>query len=256
MKGGTCSLRAHLQASAWEDNVSLPNEEVHFFDEEEDFARGPSYYASWFQWSEHWDPPDMIGDVTPSYLYVPSAIPRLKQLLPHARIVVLLRNPITRAVSHHNHDLDKGREVGTLLARFRGELGIREGSALSPLPQSRADAFRRGLYADQLQRLLSCFPASQLLVVVSERYRAEPRRELRRIRSFLGLGPGLESQEAPAEFHVRATPDGHGYVEQLQSTSPLRQTLREFYGRDVLRLRALLGDPIPEWSADFGAPLA
>ena len=44
----------------------------------------------------------------------------------------------------------------------------------------RADAFARGFYALQLERVLRHFPASQILVAVSERFRAAPRRELQR----------------------------------------------------------------------------
>ena len=90
MKGGTCSLRHHLCATAWEDNLSLPWSEVHFFDDDKEHARGAAYYASWFQW-EGWSP-RFVGAITPSYLYMPVVVPRLHQLVPHAKLVVMLRN--------------------------------------------------------------------------------------------------------------------------------------------------------------------
>ena len=120
MKAGTCSLRSQLQWLGHGQDFFLPNQELHYFDEDEEFEKGAAYYSSWFcdaAWAD-WGP-KTIGDVTPSYMYLPKAMPRIAELLPHARIVVLLRNPINRAVSHHNHDLSKGRDVGTLQERWQ-----------------------------------------------------------------------------------------------------------------------------------------
>merc|ERR1719323_2015869 len=100
MKCGTCALRSHLKAKEWEDGLALPWQEPHFFDEAEEFQRGPAHYASWFGWGYSWHPPSVVGDITPSYLYIPEAVPRIRRLVPHAKLVVLLRNPVDRAVSH------------------------------------------------------------------------------------------------------------------------------------------------------------
>ncbi|CAE7254048.1 HS3ST6 [Symbiodinium sp. KB8] len=232
MKSGTCSLRAQLQWMANGDDLSLPSQELHFFDEDEEWARGPAYYASWFEDCS------MIGDVTPSYLYIPAAIERLADQLPQAQLVVLLRNPIARAVSHQNHDHDKNRPVGSLSQRYQKEM------ASYGSPPSRSDAFRRGLYAEQMERLLHFFPADQVLVIIAERYRKQPEKELRRIRAFLGLKSVWFPAEALMEEHVRPE-----YSELL--SAPLREELRRFYAADVQHLRGLLGDPLKDWDADF-----
>ena len=204
MKSGTCSLRGQLQWMAYWDDLSLPSQELHFFDEDEEWARGPAYYASWFEDCS------IIGDVTPSYLYIPAAIERLADQLPQAQLVVLLRNPIARAVSHQNHDHDKDRPVGSLSERYQHEMA-NYGS-----PPSRWDAFRRGLYAEQIERLLQFFPADQVLVIIAERFRKQPERELRRVRAFLGLESVRVPAEALMEEHVR-----YEYSEVL--SAPLRE---------------------------------
>lgn len=187
MKSGTCALRCHLRASTWEDNSCIPVQELHFFDDDEEFSKGAAHYKSWFEWGEHWPPPNVIGDITPSYLYIPEALPRLRKLVPHARLVVILRNPVERFASQHNHDLAKGRPVGSMRERLRRELLAAESRA--DRKPALSDAFARGLYGSQLRRLLDVFPRGQLLAVISERYRRSPLPQLRRIRAFLGLDP-------------------------------------------------------------------
>jgi len=237
MKGGTCSMRAQLQALEKPLRLSLPTQEPHFFDNDEEFALGASHYAKWFDWNC-----EMIGDVTPSYMYLPKALLRLRQYLPQAKLIVLLRNPIGRAVSHHNHDLSKCRKVGSLEERWTREMLQ---AAAEP---SRSDAFRRGFYSEQLERILQHYPKEQVLVLISERCRQDPLQHLKLVANFLGL------QEVPwlsphifAEQHVRKW-----YWEE--PSHHLREKLQHFYGREVQRLRGLLGDALPEWDNDFRLP--
>lgn len=84
----------------------------------------------------------------------------------------------------------------------------------------------------------------QVLVIIAERYRKQPEKELRRIRAFLGLKSVWFPAEALMEEHVRPE-----YSELL--SAPLREELRRFYAADVQHLRGLLGDPLKDWDADF-----
>ena len=77
-----------------------------------------------------------------------------------------------------------------------------------------------------------------MLVVVSERYRADPWAGLRRVRHFLGM-PDRLPDELP-ERHVSA-----GYSEILSEADTAR--LRDLYAPDVAALKHLLGDALPEW---------
>ena len=45
-------------------------------------------------------------EVTASYLHIPGAACRIKQVLPDARFVVVLRDPVMRALSHYNMEWD------------------------------------------------------------------------------------------------------------------------------------------------------
>ena len=44
-------------------------------------------------------------EVTASYLHIPGAACRIKKLMPHAKFVVVLRDPVARALSHYNMEV-------------------------------------------------------------------------------------------------------------------------------------------------------
>jgi hypothetical protein len=240
MKCGTCALRQHLHDTSWswEDRLSMAWDELHFFDNDESFAKGASHYAQHFK-QPHWrNEVRYIGEITPSYLYVPEAIARIKGLLPHAKLIVMLRNPIDRALSQQNHDLRKQRQKPPLLARCLEDINRRKQGQRASL----SDVFARGLYHEQLQRLLKHFPRDQIKVVISERYRKDPFAELCEIRNFLGLT--ITAPMPLEEKHVGK------YVELLSVQE--RATLCDMYADDVSALKSLLDDTLPEWT-DFQA---
>lgn len=126
------------------------------------------------------------GESTPFYLYSRDAQRRIKALIPGARMIVVLRDPVERAHSNWTHLWSAGLDpVGDFLhACAREEERAAAGWA---------DFWRYtglGMYGQQLAHLYSVFPASQVLVF---RYRSlitDPARTLDRVCSFLGVQTG------------------------------------------------------------------
>lgn len=54
--------------------------------------------------------PFITGEASPYYLYHPHAPARAYKIIPNARIIVLLRNPIDRAYSDYQHTRKDGFE--------------------------------------------------------------------------------------------------------------------------------------------------
>ena len=115
-------------------------------------------------------------------------------MLPEARLVAILRNPVDRAFSHYQHERALGREllsfedaVAREDERMRGEV---ERMLADPSYFSHAwwnyTYVARGRYAEQLERWLAVFPREQLLVVPSEDLLLEPERTHARVLEFLG----------------------------------------------------------------------
>ncbi|HUA29540.1 MAG TPA: sulfotransferase [Streptosporangiaceae bacterium] len=141
------------------------------------------------------------GESTPFYLYNREAQLRIRALIPHARLVVILRDPVERAHSNWTHLWSAGLDpVGDfVLACAQEQERIEAGWA---------DFWRYtalGRYGEQLEHLYSVFPREQVLVF---RYRAlieSPAQVLDRICAFLGVPQGVVT-ELPRE-NVTAHPD-------------------------------------------------
>jgi len=52
----------------------------------------------------------LTGEATPRYMIHPHALNRIKKILPKAKFIILLRNPIDRAFSHYNMNFRNGYE--------------------------------------------------------------------------------------------------------------------------------------------------
>jgi hypothetical protein len=86
--------------------------ELHFFDNK--FAEGVRWYRRCFSEGKHVDGHRTItGEASPSYLFDQQVPERMAQIVPEARLIALLRNPVDRAYSLP--DGGEAREGGTEL---------------------------------------------------------------------------------------------------------------------------------------------
>ena len=107
-KGGTSSFHFLLK-SGWHDDVQMNSgeKEIHYFSWDENFRKGPLVYQQRFDGSGDRlgvcsDETKTRGEVSATYLDYPKAAERAAQLLPSAKIVILLREPTSRLVSSFN----------------------------------------------------------------------------------------------------------------------------------------------------------
>lgn len=151
--------------------VYLPErrKEVHFFDLHH--ARGPGWYAGFFPDGDAARRYGAIGEVTPSYLFDPAVPARVGALLPDARLIAILRDPVERCRSHHG-------------------LAVRdaaEGRPLDAYLEANPEVIERGFYGRQLARFLARFPRERVLVLIHERAVRDPAATARSLASFLGV---------------------------------------------------------------------
>lgn len=189
-KAGTTALYAYLR---WHPGVTGPSwKEVSFFDRH--WWRGVAWYRGQFPLRARGR---LAGEASPSYLFHPLAPERVRAVVPEAKLVVLVRNPVDRAYSHYQHEVALGREPlafeDALAAedeRTRGEV---ERIVADPRAFSHAwwdhTYVARGRYAEQLERWLAVFDREQLLVVRSEDLGGRPAETYAEVLSFLGAAP-------------------------------------------------------------------
>lgn len=116
-----------------------------------------------------------IGEATPHYLIYPHVAERIRGLLPEAKLIASLRNPIDRSYSVYQMNL---RNQGT-------NAGVAYAEALA------SDANLRETYADKLEAYFTRFPKEQIRVVLLDDLEAKPEAVVRRLFEFLGVDPGF-----------------------------------------------------------------
>ena len=234
MKCGTSSLHNYL---AQHPGVIAPlRKEVHYFDLHYD--EGELWYRANFARSGE---PGLNLDSSPYYLAHPLAPQRAHALVPNARLIVLLRDPVRRAYSHYWHERDKQRETLPFEEAIAAEptrLGDDEQRlARGEIRHSRAHQhfgyLARGRYAEQLERWWQVYPREQTLVLRFEDLAREPMSVLGRTLDFLGL-PRVERVRLEAR-NVRK------YPPMDPATS---DRLRDYFAPHDARLQALLGDSV------------
>lgn len=233
MKSGTSSLHHYLTQHA---QVIAPlRKEVHYFDL--NLSQGESWYRANFGREGE---SGLNLDSSPYYLFHPCVPQRAQALLPGARLIVLLRDPVRRAYSHYWHGRDKGREPLAFEDAIDAEPERieRDHARLASGEIERSEAHQyfsylaRGRYAEQLRRWLQCYPREQLLVLRFEDLAREPLPVLNRTLGWLGLPP-----MASARLEARNT---RRYPPMAPATAA---RLREYFAPHNAELESLLGEP-------------
>ncbi len=147
-------------------------------------------------------PPEALrGESTPFYLYDRAAQRRIRAVIPKARLIVVLRDPVERAHSNWTHLWSAGLDpIGDVVSAC-GEERRRIAAGWAPFWHY----VSLGRYGEQLEHLFTLFPKDQVLVF---RYRDlvdRPADTLDRICLFLGVESGILT-EVPRE-NVTAHPD-------------------------------------------------
>lgn len=219
-KGGTTTLQRLLERhpGAW----LPPAKELQFFSLHH--QRGEAWYRQQFAAAR---PQQRCGEITPYYLFHPEAAARIAALLPQVRLLVLLRDPVERALSQYFHARRLGLEPLDLEAAFAAEEGRLAGAeAVLAASEGRHRSHQehsylaRSRYELQLHRFELRFPPGQLLVLRSEALFADPQRVWRQVLAFLDLEP------LPLPLEAAALRANAGGGEAAAVPAAVRQRLR------------------------------
>ncbi|TDD74275.1 sulfotransferase family protein [Actinomadura rubrisoli] len=146
-------------------------------------------------------PGTLRGESTPFYLYDRAAQRRIRALIPGAKLIAILRDPVERAHSNWTHLWSAGLEPIEDVVRACREEECR-------IDAGWADFWHYiglGRYGEQLTHLYTLFPREQVLVFRYRDLLERPAQALDRICAFLGVQPGVVT-EVPRE-NVTAHPD-------------------------------------------------
>jgi len=229
-KGGTSSLYKYLRLHP--QICGAARKEIHYWSLE--YHRNPIWYYSHFPRGDR-DARTVTGEASVTYFDCPEVPARLHAAIPEAKIIVMLRNPADRAVSHYHHMYSK-RSLSSPVGEFlRQELEFTQANPPETIAfpdyekQIRNRVISRGLYLTFMQRWLALFPRSSFCVIDSSEFFRRTPETLERVQRFIGVEP-VPLDEYPAENvgSYRKIPDS------------LREEMRDFFRPYNSELMSLL----------------
>ncbi|XP_055085336.1 heparan sulfate glucosamine 3-O-sulfotransferase 3A1-like [Periophthalmus magnuspinnatus] len=171
-KGGTRALLEFLRVHP---DIRAVGSEPHFFDRN---------YNNGLEWYRELMPKTLEGQITmektPSYFVTREAPARISAMSRDTKLIVVVRDPVTRAISDYTQTLSKKPDIPSFESlTFKNRT--------TGLIDTSWSAVQIGIYAKHLDNWLQHFPMEQLLFVSGERLISDPAGELGRVQDFLGL---------------------------------------------------------------------
>ena len=231
--------------------------------ERRNWYRGVDWYRSNF------DPSFGVrGESTPGYTapHYPGCAARIASVVPGARLIFAVRDPVDRMLSTYRFRRGGGVE------RRPPEKALAPGSYYS----------RTSCYGACIEPYLERFPRERILIVDAERLDRDRRATLRRVFEFLGAHPEWSSPAFDRRWNVTATQHGARWrtlgwlrarrwwssvatrvprralwLTETVTTGParqdgerpaLREDLLDELRADAARFRELVGHDFPDWS--------
>ena len=204
-RGGTTSFYNYLVQHPCV--VPALRKEISFFDN--NFRKGINWYRSHFLslpyrycFKQLYGQDLVTGEASPDYLLHPHAPRRISTVLPTAKLIVMMRNPVDRAYSSHYSKVKLGKETLSFEDAIEQEQERLHGEVEKMLEDEDYFSFNhrhysylaKGIYVDQLRTWMSLFPREQFLIIKSEDFYEDHRKILERTLDFLGL-PDWEPEE-------------------------------------------------------------
>jgi Sulfotransferase family len=134
-----------------------------------------------------------IGEASPCYLWSETAARNIASRVPHARIIINLRNPVDRAFSQYLHELTAGATHRSF--RQEVEATLRAPHRKFGLERSLLEF---GHYCEQIKRYQREFPRSQISISLYEDLERSPEAMVKDLFAFLGVDPDI-----PVDVSIR-----------------------------------------------------
>lgn len=234
---GTTSLQSYLLAHPQVTPLFPPMAHVkgaHYFDR--NAYRPLAWYRSFFP-ARLRPQPSVCGDASPYYFIHPHAAERAAAVVPAAKVIALLRDPVERALSQYRDELRLGHETLSLSEALDAETSRAGSDLVRRAADPRWDSFVHehlcyrtwGRYAEHLSRWSSCFPREQILLLRSIDLFERPQATYRTVTDFLGLAPFLPSTFVRYNGTSPQPPDGPVVAELRTYYRPFDAALRRVW---------------------------
>jgi hypothetical protein len=231
----------HILAQHPEIEMAHPvRPEPKFFLIDHLFERGIAYYDLTFFRNKAGA--RMRGEKSTSYMESQKTAIRISECYPDAKIVFLVRNPISRAISNYRFSVKNGFEKLTMEEAFRHEDERREHYDRTRVSASPYAYLKRGRYVDYISMYQRHFPHENIKVIIQERFVGSAP-AVQDLFSFLGVVPDFAPANIDQVIHASDSSS-----EPLVSLSPdLESYLRQYFADSNAQLAELLEMELTEW---------
>jgi hypothetical protein len=272
-KSGTTAIDQYLHQHP---QIFMATKETRFFAYDADLSKVSEYHRDlgdtfwWIQTQDQYEalfvdaePGQVKGEATPLYLESDNAAGNIHRIVPDAQLIASLRNPVERSISDYMMQVRHGREDRSFEDAFDASAHHVKGS----------------LYYEQFKRYLDLFPRERLMVFMYEEFRKDNVKKLQDIFGFLGVdtsfvpdtGERHNTGGYPRSKIINKAlmnPAVHRMVKPLapdwlkdsvrkvvkmnMTKAPevdpqIKETLRNFYREDILKLQDLLQQDFSPW---------
>ena len=227
-KCGTSSIYHYLSRHP---QILLPHKkEIDFYWQH--YERGIDWYLAHFPTIS--DRSDFLtGEATPNYLRFPQVAQRIKDTFPQTKIILLLRNPVDRAISWHYHKLNSGLtnvDLSTAIAMEIERLATVSEAEITNTGYYNPDNIMSSLYYYKIKPWIETLGREQFLILKSEDFYLNPIDNMERVFEFLGL-PGCTLKHYP-KVNAGSYSDVDPQIKQTLSDyfAPYNRQLEEYLG--------------------------
>lgn len=235
-RSGTTYLY-HLLDSHPEIIMARPIQpEPKFFLYDRLYERGLDYYYQTF--FPNADTRCTLGEKSTSYIESEKVAQRIMSTFPDAKIVMVLRDPVKRAISNYWFSVNNGLETLPLAEAIYQEDARREQYDHERISASPYAYMQRGRYMDYINLYEKYVPTNQLKVVIYEPLLKNPE-TLQDFLAFLGVStdytPPDKSAKNASEKLTTEVPDD------------LRRYMQNYFADSNARLAAYLNVDLGQW---------
>lgn len=237
-KGGTTSSAFHMNQHS---NIFMPTLEMHFFDDKNFSADYSKYHSRFKKDFSKISSNILIGEKTPSLSFIPITSKRIYEYNPNCKIILLAREPISRAYSQWNMYMqgNKKRDIGNTFREFvERQMHVQ----VEDITQNGFYPLQRGMYFEHIKSVLKYFPKENLKVIVSEELKKDPTNQYNSIFDFLQISRTNNIKFNPG-VHKRS------YKDTIKKEDFL--FLKDFFSSHNQNFYEFMGREIPSWESKY-----
>ena len=163
-----------------------------------------------------------IGEATPVYLWDPEAPKLIKEKVPDAKIIIILRDPVERAFSHYLLTVGFGQESQSFSNAIQ--------KALNAKPDYSGGILESGFYGEQILRYMKFFDKNQIKIIIFEEFIKDTKSHMKEILDFLNVPAPLP--ENFKRIHNKFTVPKNKLVKLLIQNASIRHLVKNFLPRE------------------------